>query len=439
MTTAELENVYHSRPFKIRNADEFDIENILDLFIDPTDGLNSPFDFTNSIVKGKMGSGKTMYLRANHAYYLYTLVPCLNADEEIVLPVYIKLSSFSNIQKPEDIYSAIIINIVEEIAGVCKHLQSSLELVKLHKGATSILGLWPTNKSISQVLGRLQKLTAEEYVTTVTDGIKGSAGASAQFVDVCVDYTKNVVQEVKRRDRPSFQCVVDACNKLVLPFNGKVLFLFDEVGSINKSFFKSTDDADSLFETLMNQLRTLPYVRTKIAVYPNSASDILQETRYGDCIELECDVVSNETQYTNFLGKTASLMERYIEKGTGIKCHAEDVFEMTVQDQLLLEQLVNASEGNMRRLVHLLDISMNAAFIRSGGKERVKTNDVIEALKRQGGEMESKYQDGDVDFLNRLVRVCRSRSTYRFSFPYKSNVLNRYTNRSAEYNIINIC
>lgn len=55
MTTAELENVYHSRPFKIRNADEFDIENILDLFIDPTDGLNSPFDFTNSIVKGKMG------------------------------------------------------------------------------------------------------------------------------------------------------------------------------------------------------------------------------------------------------------------------------------------------------------------------------------------------------------------------------------------------
>lgn len=53
--------------------------------------------------------------------------------------------------------------------------------------------------------------------------------------------------------------------------------------------------------------------------------------------------------------------------------------------------------------------------------------------------MESKYQDGDVDFLNRLVRVCRSRSTYRFSFPYKSNVLNRYTNRSAEYNIINIC
>lgn len=106
---------------------------------------------------------------------------------------------------------------------------------------------------------------------------------------------------------------------------------------------------------------------------------------------------------------------------------------------LLLEQLVNASEGNMRRLVHLLDLSMNAAFIRCYGKEKVKINDVIDALKKQGGEMESCYHEGDIDFLNRLVRVCRNRSTYRFSFPYKSTVLNRYTNKSAEYNIINIC
>ena len=82
---------------------------------------------------------------------------------------------------------------------------------------------------------------------------------------------------------------------------------------------------------------------------------------------------------------------------------------------------------------------MNAAFIRCYGKEKVKINDVIDALKKQGGEMESCYHEGDIDFLNRLVRVCRNRSTYRFSFPYKSTVLNRYTNKSAEYNIINIC
>ena len=47
-----LSQIYYSRPFRTRNADEFDLENILDLFIDPTDGLIGPFDFANVIVKG---------------------------------------------------------------------------------------------------------------------------------------------------------------------------------------------------------------------------------------------------------------------------------------------------------------------------------------------------------------------------------------------------
>ena len=85
VNNSELKDIYLSRPFSTRNADEYDLENILDLFIDPTDGLVGPFDFSNSIVKGKMGSGKTMYLRANYAYYLYTVVPCLLDESDIML------------------------------------------------------------------------------------------------------------------------------------------------------------------------------------------------------------------------------------------------------------------------------------------------------------------------------------------------------------------
>ena len=55
MTKEDLKKVYVSKPFEIRNADEYELENILDLFIDPTDGLTGPFDFSNSIIKGKMG------------------------------------------------------------------------------------------------------------------------------------------------------------------------------------------------------------------------------------------------------------------------------------------------------------------------------------------------------------------------------------------------
>ena len=62
-----MEDIFKTRPFKVRNADEYNLENILNLFVSPTQGLTTPFDFENTIVKGRMGSGKTMYRRANHA------------------------------------------------------------------------------------------------------------------------------------------------------------------------------------------------------------------------------------------------------------------------------------------------------------------------------------------------------------------------------------
>ena len=45
-----MENVFRSRPFKIRNADEYEVTNILSLFVSPIDGLATPFDYENSII-----------------------------------------------------------------------------------------------------------------------------------------------------------------------------------------------------------------------------------------------------------------------------------------------------------------------------------------------------------------------------------------------------
>lgn len=438
MTIQELQTIYLSRPFKIRNADEYDLENILDLFIDPTEGLNGPFEFANSIIKGKMGSGKTMFLRANYAYYLYTLVPCLLEGNPIILPVYIKLSDFQNTHNAQKIYESIIIKIIEEIVSVCGHLRSANELARLHSGASTLPGVWTSDTTMSQVLNHLKTLTANEYVERITNSFEAKGSVTANFLSAYSNYATNTVRELKMQETPSFQDVVNACSTLLSPFNGKLLLLFDEIGSLSKTFFKSTEDGDSYFETLMNQLRTLPFVRTKLAVYPHSSSDILKETRYGDIIELECDIANNDYQYHSFMEKTVSLIERYIEKSAGNKYKAEDMFELSISDQLLIEQLINASEGNMRRLVHLLDSAMNIGYARSHGNGRVIVEDVLEALKKQGAEMESLYPDVDKDFLDRLARLCRTRSTYRFTFPNKSTYIGKYTNLSAEYNIINI-
>ena len=54
--------------------------------------------------------------------------------------------------------------------------------------------------------------------------------------------------------------------------------------------FRGNDGETAYFEILMNQFRTIPFIRTKIAVYPNSYSDMLTETRYGDIIKLEHSV-----------------------------------------------------------------------------------------------------------------------------------------------------
>lgn len=438
MTSVELQKVYVSRPFKTRNADEYDLSNILDLFIDPTDGLIGPFEYSNSIIKGKMGSGKTMYLRANYAYFLYTLVPCLMEQQPIILPVYIKLSDFQNIHDPEKLYYAIIIKIIEEIVSICRHLQSSKELARLHTGAKTLSGLWSSDDTFFDVLKDLKTLTAEEYVERVSNGFATNGSATASFLSLYAQYETNTVTEIKRHDKPSFQNIVDACEKLLTPFNGNLLLLFDEIGSISKSFFRSSDDGDSYFETLMNQLRTLPYVRTKLAIYPHSYSDILKETRYGDVVELECDITSNNNLYYAFLTRTVSLIERYVKKASGLVCSAESIFDIAANNQLIIEQFINASEGNMRRLVHLLDSTMNIAYVRCNGKEKVSLEDVINALRKQGEEMESQYQDMDKNFLISLSKVCKNRSTYNFSFPNKSALIGKYTNTSSEYNVVHV-
>jgi len=48
-----MEKLFKSRPFKTRNADEFDLSSILNLYVNPTNDLNTPFDYENIIVKGR--------------------------------------------------------------------------------------------------------------------------------------------------------------------------------------------------------------------------------------------------------------------------------------------------------------------------------------------------------------------------------------------------
>ena len=76
----DRKELYAKRPFKTRNADEYPLEDIISKFVSPIVGILNPFEYESAIVRGKKGTGKTMYLRANHAYYQFSFFSSISAD-----------------------------------------------------------------------------------------------------------------------------------------------------------------------------------------------------------------------------------------------------------------------------------------------------------------------------------------------------------------------
>lgn len=432
-----IAQVILSLPFKTRNADEFVDENILSLFVDPTDGVAGPFDYRNEIIKGKMGTGKTMYLRANYIYHLSILVPQMIEREPLILPLYIKLSDFQNLHEPGKIYDQIIIRLIQEILNTCEKLQSANELVNLHNGfQNNVVGMWFNRVSQNAIVEKLNEITAEEYTRQVSTELSTQGTVGHNFLTACTQYEKTNFIELKKKEDPQIADFVFAYETLLRQIDCKLLILLDEVGSIDKSFFEEHGGA-SFFETLMNQLRTLDFVRTKIAVYPHTFADVLTETRYGDVILLEDDIYSPDG-YKAFLNKTISIVEKYVGVVASDFESIESLFAVDKSNMQMLEQIIYASDGNMRRLVQLLDATLNECYKRCEGKERAVLADALAAIKNQARQMEQLYFGTDLDFLRTLTAVCKKRSAYRFMFPKKSPILLKYINKSSEYNILKI-
>lgn len=432
-----IAQVILSLPFKTRNADEFVDENVLSLFVDPTDGVAGPFDYRNEIIKGKMGTGKTMYLRANYIYHLSILVPQMIEREPLILPLYIKLSDFQNLHEPGKIYDQIIIRLIQEILNTCEKLQSANELVNLHNGfQNNVVGMWFNRVSQNAIGEKLNEITAEEYTRQVSTELSTQGTVGHNFLTACTQYEKTNFIELKKKEDPQIADFVFAYETLLRQIDCKLLILLDEVGSIDKSFFEEHGGA-SFFETLMNQLRTLDFVRTKIAVYPHTFADVLTETRYGDVILLEDDIYSPDG-YKAFLNKTISIVEKYVGVVASDFESIESLFAVDKSNMQMLEQIIYASDGNMRRLVQLLDATLNECYKRCEGKERAVLADALAAIKNQARQMEQLYFGTDLDFLRTLTAVCKKRSAYRFIFPKKSPILLKYINKSSEYNILKI-
>lgn len=435
-----MEDVFKSRPFKIRNADEYDISNILNLFVSPISGLATPFDYENSIIKGRMGSGKTMYLRANHAAWLSALVPSLiEKSDEVVLPIMIRLNDFQHIKEPSDVYKAIIIKIIEELTSIYLYLEDNKKLKDIQTGLRLLPKDINLEQKISDSLTNLAKLGSDEFVQRVTTELGLKGGVKAKFLQLSADWKNKNFFELKQKPNPGMKDIEECYKNLLADQKGQILLLLDEAGSLDRLFF-SENNGQCFFEILMNQFRTASFIRTKIAVYPNSFSDMLTETRYGDTILLE-DNVRDEQGYFRFRRRTVEIVKNYLNSAIRRDSEHVSLEEIFVVNNDLhcgdaIEQLIYASNGNMRRLIHLLDLTMDAAFSNHGSAKQITLQDAINALSSHAAKFEAEFGSSDLELLQTIVAACKARTTFKFKFP--GIPLSKYTNRSKEYNVVNV-
>lgn len=435
-----MEDLFKSRPFKTRNADEFDLSSILNLYVNPISGLNTPFDYENTIVKGRMGSGKTMYLRANYAFYLYGIVPSLlDPESEVILPVFIRLSDFQHLQEPSDIYRAIIIKIIEELTSIYLHLEDQKRLAEIHNGFRYLTDDMYSAHKLSTSMKQLAKLGSEEYIERVSSELGVKGGVKSKFLELSSEWKGTEFSEIKKKPNPGIKDIEECYKNLLEGQTGKIILLIDEAGSLDRKFFQN-DEGSAFFEILMNQFRTSSFVRTKIAVYPNSYSDMLTETRYGDAVRLE-ESISTERGYLRYRDNVLSLIGNYLnpESHKEIKYKATDVFELSEsQYGDCLEQLLYASQGNMRRLIQLLDSTLNITYREDPNNLKVTKGISFEVLKEHAEDIESLFNTQEKEFLENIISVCKARGAYKFKFPNMSPILYKYTSKSREYNLVNI-
>lgn len=436
-----LSDFYAAKPFKKRNADEYELSQVLDLFVPPSEGLDSPFEYQNEIVRGRMGSGKTMYLKANYAFHLYQMVPSILNGKPLTVPVLIPLNDFQHLEKPEDIYREVIIRIIEEMCTSFIKISDANKMGRIHNGMKALPSEYIDSQSeYSSVIAKIRELKADEYQETIAKEFGQEGGLKFKFLSMFANYKNTQVVQLKQNRHPGISDIRAAYDTLLAPTNGRILLLLDEAGSLTRSFYAKNSGSreNSFFEILMNQLRTSEYIKTKVAVYPHSFQDILAESRYGDIINLK-DNIATPVGYKAFCKKAVSLMERYARTATNNKVGYEDFFEGSMAEYTgALEQLVNATDGNIRKLVLILDKAMSVSYENNEGKGRITQDNILAALKNNAQSMVDLFNSQEREFLDNIGKVCKNRKTYKFKFPYKSPTLSKYTNKSEEDNILKV-
>jgi hypothetical protein len=215
-----------------------------------------------------------------------------------------------------------------------------------------------------------------------------------------------------------------------------VLLLIDEVAPVFPREFFSREEG---FPKWMNTIRNSGPYFTRVAVYPNDVSDVLNEERFGSIVNLDYDT-KNADEYLAFRTYCIELVNKYLHV---VSINRRDpttigniinVLENDSQDPL--EQLVYASDGSSRRFISFMDKCLTSSRYKKGCS--YTKEEILSIIKEFSNNLLASYDLSDKEIAQSIAKACKKQSTYRFRLPGLSSLINSLHSKREELNIVRL-
>ena len=378
-------------PFTFSNAEKISAHHIINLFV-TGEGRNQGAvrPTGDAIIRGSRGSGKTMLLRY--------------------------LNIFGNYSFDENVKNK-------------KVSESFPVMVNL-----SLIHTSEWKSSVHSLIESAEKLIYESVLTSLEK--KNKELHSAEFRNALFKVKQKLQVLANQEGSDIWKLGVAIRENLSIYFN-HILLLIDEVAPVfPKDFFL---DSENGFLRWMNSIRNSGPYFTRIAVYPNDVSDILNEDRFGTVINLDYNV-KNEDDYLAFRKYCIELVDRYLGMVSINRLKLtklSNIIDLNSNNENdAFEQLLYASDGSSRRFSSLMDKCLTSnRFIKGSLYDK---NDIIEIVKEFSSNLLSSYDLSEREIAQSLAKACKKQITYRFRLPNLSGLVSSLYSKNEELNIVKL-
>jgi hypothetical protein len=380
-----------TNPFTFKNAEKIKSDQLIGLFVSSEGRNKGAVRLTgDAIIRGSRGSGKTMLLR------------------------YLEL--FGNFELNENI----------------RNRQSSESFPVMVNLSLIHSSEWKSNTE--SLIETAERLIFDSVITALDN--KSKQLNSPEFKKACFG-VKQRLDVLKNQEGSDIAKLGEAIQQNLSKYFSHVLLLIDEVASVfDKEFFT---DANNGFLRWMNSIRNSGPYFTRLAVYPNDISDVLNEERFGTIVNLDFNIKSID-DYIVYREYCIEMVNKYLDAVSidhRNPCKIDNVLQFNTNNESdALEQLIYTSDGSSRRFTSLFDRCLTSEMCKT--EVLLNKESIFKIIKEFADNLLSSYSVSERELAQSLAKACRKQVTYRFRLPNNGNLVNNLHAKNEELNIVKL-